>query len=231
MDYENYSSWKGWLSQVPFGDLAAVQRKKYELQLSKCGIPYKQINALEIGYGNGSFITFLTSHGSRVEGVEIQEPLLEAARGNGITVYKSLDDVTSGPYDLIVAFDVLEHLTIEALMSLFSKCKLLLKENGAMLFRFPNADSFIGLSSQNGDFTHITAIGQTKLQQIIEPFGLKIERFEAEEIYPKSRLAHVMRTCFQYILLQGMGLGDGVGNAYYFSGNVVALIRRHGSSV
>lgn len=221
MDYQDYSKWKGWLTEVPFGELSTLQSKEFELQLKKLGIPYKGINALEIGYGNGSFITFMLNNGSSVEGIEIQEPLLAAAKAKGIQVKSSINDVTCGPYDLIVAFDVLEHLTIEELKSLFFKCRHLLKEKGAMLFRFPNADSFAGMGSQNGDFTHITAIGQTKLQQLVEPFGLKIKIFEGKSVYPKANiLVDIVRACFRYILMHGMG----VGSSYFFSSDVVAVI-------
>ena len=220
MEYQDYSNWKGWLTQVPFGELTALQKRVYELQLERLQIPYKNINALEIGYGNGSFIKFLRNNDSNVEGVEIQEPLLNAARENGIPVQNSINTVKNGPYDLIVAFDVLEHLTIEQLKGLFQKCRTLLKEKGVMLFRFPNADSFAGLGSQNGDYTHITAIGQTKLQQLVEPFGLKIARFESEIVYPKRLVVHAIRSCFRYLLMKGMG----IGSSYYFSGNVVALV-------
>lgn len=127
MEYQDYSNWKGWLTQVPFGELTALQKRVYELQLERLQIPYKNINALEIGYGNGSFIKFLRNNDSNVEGVEIQEPLLNAVRENGIPVQNSINTVKNGPYDLIVAFDVLEHLTIEQLKDYFKNAGLCLK--------------------------------------------------------------------------------------------------------
>ena len=208
MEYRDYSNWKGWLTQVPFAELNEIQNKKFKLQLERYNIPYKNINALEVGYGNGSFIKFLTINNSKVEGVEIQDSLLEAARQIGVPVQNSLNNVTCDPYDLIVAFDVLEHLTVEELKSFFLRCKSILKKDGVMLFRFPNAESFAGLGAQNGDFTHITAIAQTKLQQIIEPFGFKIEKFEGEIIYPKKIVISVIRSVFRYILMKGMGIGS-----------------------
>jgi 2-polyprenyl-3-methyl-5-hydroxy-6-metoxy-1,4-benzoquinol methylase len=221
MEYTDYSSWKGWLTQIPFAELSEVQNIKFKKQLERFHIPYKKINALEIGYGNGSFIKFLKNNDSKVEGIEIQDSLLEAAREFGIPAQRSINDVTCGPYDLIVAFDVLEHLTVEELRSLFHKCKLLLKKDGVMLLRFPNAESFAGLGAQNGDFTHITAIAQTKLQQIIEPYGFKIERFEGELIYPRKNVVHAIRSVFRYILMKGMGVGSG----HFFSTNVIALVK------
>lgn len=222
MEYTDYSTWKGWLTQVPFAELSELQNNKFKLQLERFHIPYRNINALEIGFGNGSFIKFLTTNGSKVEGVEIQASLLEAASKIGVPVHNSINDVTCAPYDLIVAFDVLEHLTVAELQSFFLQCKSLLKENGSMLFRFPNAESFAGLGAQNGDFTHITAIAQTKLQQIIEPFGFQIEKFEAEVIYPRKIFVNAIRSVFRYLLMKGMG----VGSKHFFSTNVVALIKR-----
>lgn len=223
MEYTDYSDWKGWLTQVPFAELSEDQDKRFKLQLDRFNIPYKQINALEIGYGNGAFIKFMKNNGSKVEGVEIQPSLLEAAKKIGVPVQSSINDVTCGPYDLIVAFDVLEHLTVEQLQSFFQKCKSLLKDDGAMLFRFPNAESFAGLGAQHGDFTHITAIAQTKLQQIIEPCGFKIIKFEGELIYPQKVIVHAIRSVFRYLLMKGMG----VGSKHFFSTNVVAFIKKN----
>ncbi len=142
MDYENYSEWKGWINQVPFGQLSMVDREKFRLQLECCGIPYKNINALEIGYGNGGFFRFLKDNGSTVEGIEVQEPLLQAAKDFGGQVHSSLDEVSQGPYDLVVAFDVLEHLTVDQLHDLFARAAKPLKSDGVMLFRFPQCGLF-----------------------------------------------------------------------------------------
>lgn len=222
MEYTDYSDWKGWLTQVPFAELSEIQNQRFKLQLDKFSIKYKNINALEIGFGNGSFLKFLINNGSKVEGIEIQDSLLTAARNIGVPVCNSINDVTCGPYDLIVAFDVLEHLTVDQLHSLFRQCKLLLKDDGVMLFRFPNAESFAGLGAQNGDFTHITAIAQSKLQQLIEPCGFKIIKFEGEAVYPRKIIVSAVRSVFRYILMKGMG----VGSKHFFSTNVVALIKK-----
>jgi 2-polyprenyl-3-methyl-5-hydroxy-6-metoxy-1,4-benzoquinol methylase len=221
MEYADYSTWKGWLTKQPFAELSDNQDKQFQLQLKRFNIPYVDINALEVGYGNGSFIKFLIKNNSKVEGVEIQSTLLEAAEKIGIPVQSSINDVANGPYDLIAAFDVLEHLTIEELQTFFLKCKSVLKNDGVMLFRFPNAESFAGLGAQNGDFTHITAIAQSKLQQLIEPLGFKITSFEGEVIYPKKIVVSAIRCIFRYLLMKGMG----VGSKHFFSTNVVAVVK------
>ena len=219
MEYSDYSKWKGWLTDMPFGELSASQNQKYTLQLDRLHIPYKDIKALEIGYGNGGFLKFLLNNNCNVEGIEIQQPLLDAARIFGIPAKNSINDI-EGSFDLIVAFDVLEHLTIQELQLFFEKCKSLLKEDGSMLFRFPNAESFAGLGAQNGDFTHITAIAESKLDQLVKPHGLKITSFQGEAEYPKKPIINLIRGIFRYLLMKGMG----VGSKHFFSTNVVAVV-------
>lgn len=220
MEYSNYSQWKGWLSDTPFGELSDIQHQRYKLQLDKLYIPYKNIKALEIGYGNGGFLKFLVNNNCNVEGIEIQQPLLDAARIFGISAKKSINDI-EGSFDLIVAFDVLEHLTINELQLFFEKCKSLLKKDGCMLFRFPNAESFAGLGAQNGDFTHITALAESKLDQLVKPHGLKILTFQGEAEYPIKPIINFIRGIFRYLLMKGMG----VGSKHFFSTNVVAVVK------
>ena len=55
-----------------------------------------------------------------------------------------LSNLKGDNYDLIVAFDVLEHIPQEDLPS-FKKVQRLLKEDGSFIARFPNCDSPFGL--------------------------------------------------------------------------------------
>lgn len=220
-DYEDYAKWKGWIGNEPFGTLSNVQRRKFELQLDRCDVKYKGIKALEIGYGNGAFLQFLQDNDSSAEGVEIQPALLDAARSKGWTVHGAVEELIGRKYDLVAGFDVLEHLSVEQLKSLFSMCSQLLTEKGQLFFRFPNADSFMGLSSQNGDYTHITALGESKLQQIVQPLGLEIVRFESALIYPSNRLKDCVRFLFRYAFMKAVG----IGRPHFFAGDVVAVLR------
>lgn len=225
MEYNDYSKWKGWITEAPFGEISDLQFQTYQNQLDILDIPYKGIRALEIGYGNGGFLKFLLTNSCHVEGVEIQKPLIDAAKNCNMVVKDSITDI-DGSFDLIAAFDVLEHMTIGDLQIFFEKCKSLLSKNGTMLFRFPNAESFAGLGAQNGDFTHITAIAQSKLDQLIRPYGFKITKFEGEAMFPKKPLVNFIRGIFRYILMKGMG----VGSKHFFSTNVVAVVKHSNPS-
>jgi hypothetical protein len=43
---------------MPFGELSSQENEKFQMQLDRCGIPYTQFNALELVFGNGSFMRF-----------------------------------------------------------------------------------------------------------------------------------------------------------------------------
>ena len=81
-----------------------------------------------------------------------------------------------GSFDLIVAFDVFEHIdpheSIGFLRTLTSK----LADGGALLLRFPNVDTWIGNPFQYGDVTHVNAIGALKMQYYAKEAGLAILR-------------------------------------------------------
>ena len=221
MEYKNYSDWKGWVSKNPFGYLSNQDETRFKLQLEKININYKKIKVLELGFGNGSFMNFIQKHKSLVHGIEIQENLLTEAKVKGFTVYNSIKNIKEKEYDLIAGFDVLEHMTIDQLQEFFKKSSKIIKKDGFMIFRFPNAESFAGLGAQNGDFTHITAIAKTKLDQIIQPHGLEIVKFEGELIYPNKILISFIRRIFRYLLMKGMG----IGSKHFFSTNVIAVLK------
>ena len=221
-DYESYTKWKGWIDNAPFGSLSVEQRLKYKLQLDKYKIIYNKINALEIGFGNGSFITFLQENGCNVTGIEVQNSLLEEAKLKSINVYDNINKINNKKFDLIAGFDVLEHLTIEELKTLFSSLNNILTDNATMIFRFPNVDSFGGMVAQNGDYTHITQIGITKLNQIVTQYGFKILKFEGEITYPRRYIVDSIRWIFRKAFTKLTGFG----NNYCFSCNVIAIVVR-----
>lgn len=221
MDYNNYSKWKGWVEKKPFNSLNKEDEIKFTMQLNKLNLRFKKIKVLELGYGNGSFLKFLSKNNCEVHGIEIQKNLLKEAKSFKYKIYDSVLKINDNNFDLIVGFDVLEHMTVDQLNEFFAQASKLLSKSGSMVFRFPNAESFAGLGAQNGDFTHITAIARTKLDQIIKPFNLEITSFEGEIEYPKKIFVSFFRTIFRYILMKGMG----VGSKHFFSTNVVALVK------
>ncbi len=220
--YEDYTRWKmGTNDWGEFFELTEPESEEIALQFSVSEVCLSNSRVLEVGFGSGKVLRWFQDNGCSVEGIEIQENLLLLAKEKNLKVYQNIAH-TEGLYDVIVGFDVLEHMSLAQLREFFDQASKKLALSGKMLFRFPNGDSYAGMAAQNGDYTHITSLGQSKLQQIVEPYGFVIESFKGRVDYPVKRFRSLILKLIRWPLIKIIGFG----NPYFFSGNVIAVIKR-----
>lgn len=176
---QKYNEWKDW-SEESFAKLNKELSLYYDLEFN--GIndflsnTIKQLNVLEIGFGNGTLLKYFSNRGFLIYGTEVNEVLLNTAKkfGYNVGAPDSLLTINDDYFDLIVAMDVLEHLTKEEILQSFSLNKRILRQGGLFIFRVPNVDSFSGLPLQFGDITHVTAIGSGLVKQLANSYGFDI---------------------------------------------------------
>jgi SAM-dependent methyltransferase len=177
----NYSLWKSW-DATEFGYISRLDRAYFDAEFRF--MPQRaKVSALEIGFGHGAFMSYArTKRQWQITGIEINSIELKAAASAGYRVLHSIDDLPPAErFDLIVAFDVFEHLDVETLSVLLAKIAHRLAPGGRLLARFPNGDSPFGLSNQHGDHTHRIVITRSKLTQLAIPAGLIIETYRGEK--------------------------------------------------
>lgn len=224
-EYIGYSQWKLWNSKGYFGELKKTASDCFDGQLSRLQLNLESGEKIcELGFGGGAFLKYCVTKGCKVVGIEIQEDLLSQAKNAGYEVYPD-KKALAGRFDKIFAFDVIEHLTVLEIRDFLEWASNSLANDGALVLRFPNGDSYEGLGAFNGDVTHITFIGKSKLLQLLAPTNLVLERFEGEYLPRKSYLVDgvhkISRALFRMLL--------GTGNEYFFSANVIAVIRKKNS--
>jgi 2-polyprenyl-3-methyl-5-hydroxy-6-metoxy-1,4-benzoquinol methylase len=132
---------------------------------------------VEIGFGAGSFMVWAREQGAQVIGVEIQKELIEHARSAGFEAFESVLDLHRAygrSFDLVVGFDLLEHLSHDEIVSMFAEVDSLLKPGGGALFRFPNGLSPFSRMAQHSDATHRTVVTPAKLSQFVMSTNLSI---------------------------------------------------------
>ena len=180
---DKYIQFKGWLG---FGALTTKKAKYYASMLFPQGSrkPTAGLNILELGYGNGSFLSFCRDQKLSVIGVEINNDLLEIAKSHGYCVYdeSGIDTLEHSSFDFIVALDVFEHLASTDILALLSRLRYLLRQDGQLIARFPNGDSPFSLHDQNADPTHITHIGSTLIISLSKLAGYKDVCFADEPL-------------------------------------------------
>jgi SAM-dependent methyltransferase len=231
-----YVAWKQWGDR--FGVLSRGDAKYFARELREATRGRDVRRVLEIGYGNGIFLGYARSQGWRVTGTELQPELIKIADAAGFDARpaEDLDALPDGEYDLIVALDVFEHIppdqSIEFLRGLAQK----LSAGGRIVLRFPNADSWIGNPFQNGDVTHVNAIGGYKMSQYAVECELEVVRFRAETRRGfETSVAHGVYKYTGGVVAKIVG---GVLKVLYFptmpvvmsTSNVVCVLRRSQNS-
>ena len=172
--YAGYARWKGWE-----GAFDVPQREARYFSAEFSGLPLAGKRVLEIGFGNGRFMAWARTQGADVSGLEINPDMLAAATQHGYAVRNATLAELVGErahYDLIVAFDVLEHWDTDELIANFHHVAALLVADGAFVARFPNGHSPFGRVYQHGDFTHKSVISAFKIDYLAGLSGLDVAR-------------------------------------------------------
>lgn len=180
MAYSDYIDWKGW-EEGAFGACDASSQTYFEDEIG----PYlKTVSTsppclVEIGFGNGSLLGWCRERKIDVIGSEIQPALQERARRAGFPVVDNISEIPAETADVVIAFDVFEHIPYDDLVALCGDISRILKPGGHLIARFPNGDSPFSMVFQNGDATHVQALGAIKARHLMAAAGLRLELLKA----------------------------------------------------
>lgn len=176
-DYgQDYLDWKNWVPEE-FG-LYTDEDREYFTALFKL-TPLRRLQkgarVLEIGFGTGKFLSYAQSLGFNLYATEVNPRLTDIAAKQGFEVVTTdnLDSFADNSFDLVIAFDVIEHIPQDELASLFNDIHRVLIDKGRFVARFPNGDSPFGLAYQNGDASHVTTLGSLKARYFARHSGFE----------------------------------------------------------
>ncbi|MDE3011646.1 MAG: class I SAM-dependent methyltransferase [Pseudomonadota bacterium] len=172
----SYLEWKDWKGGN-FGQLTQSESACYAAELRRTGRRFPPgTRVLDIGYGSGPFMGYGRRQGWEMHGAEVNPILLKIARDHGFTAHAadSLGEIADQSFDLITAFDVLEHIPQTQMIEFLIEAKRLLRVDGCLLARFPNGDSPFGLLNQHGDVTHVTILGSGKARYFAGRAGFEL---------------------------------------------------------
>lgn len=152
---------------------------------------------LDVGCATGKFMELARDAGWEVEGVDVSQYAAEVGRGKGLRIASgTLETVDLPPstYDVITAFDVLEH--VEGVRSFLERCKTLLKAGGVLLVLSPDAGSYRTRMMKD------KWIGFTTSLEHVHYFDMAFLRRALEETYgdPHLTIACFERGNYDYLL-------------------------------
>lgn len=174
--FADYDSWKGWRATFsPSADEAVY----YAAELR--GIALEDCSVFEIGFGTGAFLGWAESQGASVMGSEVTPALAKSAEDRGLRLipadFENHKILASESLDLVAAFDVFEHLSMDTIAAKLRAIDAALKPGGHLILRYPNGQSPFGLASQHGDATHVTALSRAKIEQLAAGTALVTTRY------------------------------------------------------
>ncbi|WP_329742488.1 class I SAM-dependent methyltransferase [Dyella sp. A6] len=174
----DYINWKDWDSAA-FGTYSKDERIKFISEVRRTGVLLNnETQVLEIGFGNGTFAGWIREFTQHYVGIEANQALVDRAIDSGIEAYGSATglDTVAGEreFDLIVAFDVIEHLSLEDIITMMQTWERHLSNDGRILIRIPSGDSPFSGRIMYGDITHKTLLGTTALRQLAPQANLEL---------------------------------------------------------
>ncbi|NTV51534.1 MAG: class I SAM-dependent methyltransferase [Candidatus Firestonebacteria bacterium] len=181
-----------------------------------------QAPILDVACGAGHFLYFLKKQGyTNLAGIDISQEQLEIARNMGVTEVQKADMFKflakhKGKYALVIANDIVEHLTKNEVIQFLDAILASLRPGGKVIINTENAASLFGSSRVFIDFTHEQGFTPISLSQVLRVCG-----FEGVRIYPNSpvhsfsswvrvRLWKVAEGILRAFLAVECGLGKGL---------------------
>lgn len=132
---------------------------------------FKESAILEIGCGIGGILYYLKAHGAgRLQGIDISAEQIAVAN-KYVQVSAETCDVfdflstTQIKYDIIIMYDLIEHIPKNRILELIEQLFSALKDGGRVITRTPNMASISGLHSRYIDITHETGFTPESIKQ------------------------------------------------------------------
>ncbi|MCX5720885.1 MAG: class I SAM-dependent methyltransferase [Nitrospirae bacterium] len=152
--------------------------------------PCREVKILDLGCGSGTLIYFLREAGYHcVSGVDCSPEQVAAARDLGIEGIREADlgevlrTLDGEAVDVVIAFDVIEHMTKPELLAFADEVYRVLRTGGRWILHAPNAEALFGSRVRYADWTHEQAFTKESLEQLLRTVGFKeIHCYEDEPV-------------------------------------------------
>jgi SAM-dependent methyltransferase len=207
-----------------FGMMTARQEAdlKAIIRLPNAAFPPKS-RVLEIGFGNGGVLTYGRRRQWEIQGTEVNELLLQRARKKGFSAFsahgnEALDSLASDFFDLVLAFDVLEHMPAYEIVGLLRQMRRIAKHGAVFIARFPNGDSPFSLG------VHLTTLGSSKASYLAKEAGMEIVYLGGE---PQPLWSGIPHFCYRIVTNPIRSLLNLCLNLLFYPGNPKPLCSRN----
>lgn len=144
----------------------------------------------DLGCGDGGLLRFLAGRGfTDLSGVDVSPEQIVRARGVPARLLcgDAIEHLERSPgrYDLLIARDVVEHLSKDELLRFFELARAGLRPGGRLVVQTPNGEAPLVGSVRYGDLTHELCLTPELARRLLEHAGFR--SCEAREAGPIPR--------------------------------------------
>ncbi len=197
----------------------------------------RDASVLDLGCGSGALLHVAREAGFRnLRGVDTSAEQVEAAARLGIRgvehgdLFEAVAALAEASEDVIVAFDVMEHLEKRQLLRFVDGVHRALKPGGRLLVHVPNAESPFFGAVRYGDLTHELAFTGDSLSQLLRASGFReVHCLEDQPVVHGARSAVrlVLWKAIRTLLRLAVAAETGsAGRAAIFTRNLLAVAVR-----
>src|SRR3989338_3885902 len=146
----------------------------------------KKDHILEVGCGSGVGCIFLGQHSAQVKGIDVNSSEIKEAeqinRRQNVTfeVCDLLDMESKEKYDVVLALDVIEHMTKRNAHGLLSNMTRHLKEDGMLVIGTPSVHSY-KYQGALSRASHIKCYDQGELVDLIQKYCKRVLPFSMND--------------------------------------------------
>jgi cyclopropane fatty-acyl-phospholipid synthase-like methyltransferase len=212
----------------PDEEVLTIQLRYYSKLIERFIPKDKNIKILERGCGFGGFIYALKSYGyENILGVEIIPQCCSFVSKkfdvkvicSDILDYFSKEGIKE-KYDVIAAFDVIEHFEKGEIVKIMLYIYEALKENGIFIMKVPYGGSLCGLYIRYSGFTHETAFTELSINELFRTIGFKeVYTLPEEKLIEVKHIKRIMMKLINYLVGRILGIDP----AYVNSVNIIAV--------
>ena len=140
---------------------------------------YSPVKAIDLGCGRGEWMELIRDYGFEVQGIDIDDAMLESCRERGLNVHTqdALDFLKGLPAEsqvVVSGFHIAEHIPFDDLKALVKEAMRILSPGGLLILETPNPENIlVGSSRFYSDPTHQRPIPPELLAFLPEYFGFK----------------------------------------------------------
>lgn len=183
--------------------LNVERRKPFLNQVIKKYFPRDlKSKIVELGCGSGALLYFAKKAGYQdILGCDVSQEQVELSKKLGLTevgmqdAMSAIHSFADQSIDVVVSFDVIEHMTKTESLGLSREVFRTLKPNGKWIIHTVNAESPFFGRIRYGDFTHEMAYTKESIKQLLSVTG-----FKDVVCYEDEPPRHGVKSILRYLL-------------------------------